>query len=103
MKSDKLSPRQLSVAVLVGGLSTGAAAAGRADWRWLLACVPVGAPAGWLRLRKVGRTPLQPGPRVLHRFWAVLRMADALDRTAAQTQPAAGGRGNAGSLLSVMR
>ncbi len=102
MKSDKLSPRQLSVAVLVGGLSTGAAAAGRADWRWLLACVPVGVLAGWLLLRKVGRRPLQPVLRVLYGFWAVVLMADALDRTAGRIQAAAGGRGNAGWLLVLL-
>ena len=36
MSSERLSPRQLWVAVMTGGLSAGAAAAGRADWRWLL-------------------------------------------------------------------
>ena len=36
MNCEKLSPRQLWVAALTGGLSAGAAAAGRADWRWLL-------------------------------------------------------------------
>lgn len=101
MRSDKLSSRQLSVAVLVGGLSIGAAAAGRADWRWLLACVPAGVLAGWLLLRKVGRGPLHPVLRALYGLWAVVLMADALDRTAGRIQ-AAGGRGDAGWLLVLL-
>ena len=101
MRSDKLSSRQLSVAVLVGGLSIGAAAAGRADWRWLLACVPAGVLAGWLLLRKVGRGPLHPALRALYGLWAVVLMADALDRTAGRIQ-AAGGRGDAAWLLVLL-
>lgn len=101
MRSDKLSSRQLSVAVLVGGLSIGAAAAGRADWRWLLACVPAGVLAGWLLLRKVGRGPLHPVLRALYGLWAVVLMADALDRTAGRIQ-AAGGRGNEAWLLVLL-
>lgn len=102
MNREKLSPRQLSVAVLVGGLSAGAAAAGRADWRWLLACVPVGVVAGWLLLRRVGRRPLHPVLKTLYPIWAVALMADVLSRTAARIQPAAGGRGNAAWLLVLL-
>ena len=100
--SEKLSPRQLAVAVLVGGLSTGAAAAGRADWRWLLACVPVGIAAGWALLRRVGRGPLHPALRALYCAWAVALMADALERTAGRIQSAAGGGGDARWLLALL-
>ena len=59
MKSETLSARQLRVAVITGGLSTGAAAAGRADWRWLLPVAAVGTLAGWLLLRRLeGKTRL---------------------------------------------
>lgn len=102
MKSEKLSPRQLAVAALVGGLSTGAAAAGRVDWRWLLACVPVGVIAGWLLLRRVGHRPLHPVLKVLFGAWAVVLMADGLSRAAARIQSAAGGRGNAAWLVALL-
>ena len=100
MKSEQLSPRQLSVAVLVGGLSTGAAAAGRADWRILLACVPAGVLLGWLLLRRVGRRPLHPVLNALYGVWAVALMAQTLARTAGRLQ-AAGGQGN-GAWLAVL-
>lgn len=102
MNRDKLSPRQLSVAVLVGGLSAGAAAAGRADWRWLLACVPVGVLAGWLVLRRVGHRPLHPALRVLYGLWAVALMAGALERTAGRIWSASGGQGEIRWLLALL-
>lgn len=102
MTSEKLSPRQLAVAVMTGGLSAGAAWAGRADWWWMLACVPVGVLAGWLLLRRVGRRPLHPVLRALYGGWAVVLMADALGRTAERLQSAAAGRGGAGWLLALL-
>ena len=102
MNRDKLSPRQLAVAVMVGGLSAGAAAAGRADWRWLLVCVPVGAAVGWLVLRRVGRRPLHPALRVLYGLWAVVLMADALERTAGRIWSAAGGQGEIRWLMALL-
>ena len=102
MKSEKLSPRQLSVAVLLGGLSAGAAAAGRADWRWMLACVPIGVLVGWLLLRRVGHRPLHPVLKVLYGAWAVVLMAQALRRTAGRIQAAAGGQGELGWLLVLL-
>ena len=102
MNSERLSPRQLAVAVMVGGLSAGAAAAGRADWRWLLACVPVGAAAGWLVLRRVGLRPLHPALRVLYAIWAVMLMADALERTAERIWSTAGGQGEIRWLLALL-
>lgn len=102
MKSEKLSPRQLAVAVMVGGLSAGAAAAGRADWRWLLLTTLIGAALGWVLLRRVGRRPLHPVLKVLYGMWAVVLMADVLDRTAARVQAAAGSREGTGWLLVLL-
>ena len=91
MKSEKLSPRQLAVAVLVGGMSVGAAAAGRADWRWLLAWVPVGMLLGWLLLRRVGHRKLHPILNVLYAVWAAALMAQVLEHTAGRLRAAGGG------------
>ena len=102
MKSEKLSPRQLAIAVLVGGLSTGAAAAGRADWRWLLLCVPVGIVLGWLVLRRVGHRPPRPAVRALYCAWAVVLMAGVLERTAGRLWSASGGKGDARWLLVLL-
>ena len=102
MNSEKLSPRQLAVAVLVGGLSAGAAAAGRADWRWLLACVPPGVLAGWLVLRRVGHRPLHPALRAIYGLWAAVLMAGALERTAGRIWSAAGGQGDVRWLLVLL-
>ena len=102
MSSEKLSPRQLTVAVLVGGLSAGAAAAGRADWRWLLACVPVGVLAGWLVLRRAGHRAPHPVLKVLYGIWAVVLMAGALERTAGRIWSAAGGQGDVRWLMALL-
>lgn len=91
MSSQRLSPRQLSVAVLTGGLSAGAVAAGRADWWWLLALIPVGMGLGWLLLRRVGRRPLRPVLRVLYGGWAAVLLADVLGRAAGRVRIASGG------------
>ena len=102
MNNEKLSARQLAVAVLVGGLSAGAAAAGRADWRWLLACVPVGVVTGWLVLYRVGHRPLHPPLRALYGLWAVALMAEALERTAARLWAASGGQGDVRWLMALL-
>ena len=102
MNSEKLSPRQLAVAVLVGGLSAGAVAAGRADWRWLLACVPVGVAVGWLVLLRVGNRPLHPVLRALYGLWAVVLMAGALERTAGRIWSASGGQGEIRWLMALL-
>lgn len=101
MKSEKLSPRQLSVAVLVGGLSAGAAAVGGADWRWLLACAPAGVLLGWLLLRRVGRKKLHPVLNVLYGAWAAVLMAQALGRTAGRLRTA-GGEGDIAWLMVLL-
>lgn len=102
MKSEKLSARQLAVAVMTGGLSSGAAAAGRADWRWLLLTAVLGAAAGWLLLWRVGRRPLHPVLKGLYCAWAVVLMANVLGRTAGRIQQAMGSRENTGWLLVLL-
>ena len=102
MNCEKLSPRQLWVAVLTGGLSAGAAAAGRADWRWLLLSAALGAAVGWLLLRRVGWSPLHPALRILYAGWAAVLMADVLSRTAGRIQQAAGKEGPMGWLLVLL-
>ncbi len=102
MKSEKLSPRQLAVAVMTGGLSTAAAAAGRADWRWLLLAAVLGTAVGWLLLRRVGGRPLSPALRILYGIWAVLLLADVLGRTAGRIQQAGGSEGSIGWLLTLL-
>ena len=102
MKGEKLSPRQLAVAVMTGGLSAGAAAAGRADWRWMLASVPIGMLVGWALLRRVGRRPLHPALNVLYGVWAAVLMADVLRWAADRVQAASGGQESAGWLLVLL-
>lgn len=102
MKSERVSPRQLRVAVLAGGLSAGASAAGLADWRWLLLAAVLGTAVGWLLLRRVGRRSLHPVLRVAYCAWAAVLMADALARAAGRIQQAAGKEEGAGWLLILL-
>ena len=90
MSEEKLSCRQLSVAVLVGGLSTAAVAAGGMDWRWMLAAVLPASGIGWLLLRRVGNRPLHPAVRTLYCIWGVVLAAEVLRRAAERVQLAAG-------------
>lgn len=87
VNQDPLSARQLGVAVLVGGLSWVGAVAGRMDWRWAMATLPLGVLLGWLLLRRVGRAPLFRGPgggvlAVGYGGWAMILLACLLRRTA---------------------
>lgn len=96
---DPLSARQLSVAVLVGGLSWVGAQAGRMDWRWALAMLPLGVLLGWLLLRRVNRRPLFRGIgggvlAVLYGAWAVVLMAWILRRTAQRIVYTGGSQAN---------
>lgn len=96
MNSEKLSARQLSVAVMMGGLSLGASAAGEVDWRWGLAAVAPALLLGWLLLRRVGDRPLYQGGSgvvlaVLYCGWSVVLMAVVMRQAAMRLQSAAGG------------
>ncbi len=104
MNSEKLSPRQLWVAVMTGGLSTAAAMAGRADWRWLLLAAALGTGAGWLLLRRVGRRKktLHPVVRAAYGAWAAVLMAWTLDRAAGRLRQGLGSGGNAAWLLVLL-
>lgn len=102
MKSERLSSRQLAVAVLTGGLSAGAWAAGRADWRWLLLAAALGTAVGCLLLRRVGHRPLHPVLNGLYCAWAVVLMAEVLGRTAERIRQAAGGGEGRGWLLVLL-
>ena len=84
---DPLPVRQLAVAVMVGGLSWAGIQAGRMDWRWGLAALPVGLALGWLLLRRVDKKPLFRGPgggalALLYGAWAMVLMAFVLRRAA---------------------
>ncbi|MBQ8647823.1 MAG: hypothetical protein IJ484_06760, partial [Oscillospiraceae bacterium] len=99
MSSETLSARQLSVAVLVGGLSHAAALSGGVDWRWALVFVPLSVAVGWLLLRRVGDKPLYCGAgggilAVLYSGWAVVLMAVALRRAAERIQITNASRGD---------
>lgn len=102
MSCEKLSARQLWVAALTGGLSAGAAAAGRADWRWLLLSTALGAALGWLLLWRIGRRSLHPALRALYGAWAAVMLANVLGRTAERVQQAMGGGGHIGWLLTLL-
>lgn len=102
MKKEALSPRQLSVAVLTGGMSAAAAAAGQADWRWLLAAGALGVLLGWLLLRRVGGRALHPVLRWLYAGWAVVLMAETLGRSAERLHQGAGAVGGAGWLMVLL-
>ena len=102
MKSEKLSARQLAVAVMTGGLSAGAAAAGRADWRWLLLTAALGAAVGWLLLLRAGRRPMHPVLKTLYCAWAVVLMADVLGRTAGRIQQTMGNEENTGWVVVLL-
>ena len=96
---DPLSARQLSVAVLVGGLSWAGAQAGRMDWRWALAVLPRGGLLGGLLLRRENHRPLFRGPgggalAVLYGAWAVVLMAWVLRRTAQRIAYMGGSQAN---------
>lgn len=102
MNCEKLSARQLWVAVMTGGLSAGAAAAGRADWRWLLLAAALGTALGWLLLWRVGGRPLHPVLNILYAGWAAVLVADVLLRTAQRVQQATGKEGPMGWLLVLL-
>lgn len=87
MNGECVSGRQLSVAMLVGGLSHAAAFSGAIDWRWALAALPVGVLMNWLFLRRAGTRSLFSGAAggalaVLYGGWAVVLMSAVLHSSA---------------------
>lgn len=104
---EPLSARQLSVAVMVGGLSWVGTQAGRMDWRWALAAFPVGLVLGWLLLRRVDRRPLFCGLgggalAVLYGVWAVVLMACVLRRAAERIAYTGGNQTQLGWILLLL-
>lgn len=96
LNPDALSGRQLSVAVLVSGLSPAAALAGRAEWPWLVLWAGVGIVLGWLTLHRLGGRPLFQGVcggvlAVLYGVWAVVLAARVLIRAAERIELTSGG------------
>lgn len=100
MGSDKLSGRQLSAAVLVGGLSHAAALCGGMDWRWALAAIPFSLLLSWLLLRKAQRGPLFSGTgggflMAAYSCWAVVLLSRVMERAAERLERTNGGQGDA--------
>lgn len=97
LNSEALSCRQLSVAVLVAGLSPAAALAGRAHWTWLVLWTGVSLALGWLALRRVkGRLyqgKLGKGLAVLYCGWGVVLMARTLGRGTLRLETISGNNG----------
>ena len=107
MRAEKLSGRQLWVAAVTAGLSTAAATAGRADWRWMLPAVPAAVLVFRGVLKRMGTRPLFGGGRgavlrILYGGWAVVLMAEALRRAAERLQSAAEGQWPIGLLMAVL-
>lgn len=96
LNAESLSARQLSVAILLAGLSPAAVLAGRGDWLWMLVWAVVGVGIRWLTLRRVGAKALFRGGSgavlsVLYRGWAVVLAARVLSRTTARLELSSGG------------
>lgn len=87
MDNEKLRGRQLRLAALLSVLSPAAAFAGRIDWRWALAAVPVSVAAAWLLQKRMGNRPLFGGTggrvlSVLYGGWAVVLLSVVLNNAA---------------------
>lgn len=96
LNGEALSGRQLSVAVLVAGLSPAAALAGVTAWPWLLLWAGAGVALGWLALRRIGNRPFYRGVGgrvlfILYCIWGVVLAARTLNRTAARLEVTSGG------------
>lgn len=96
LNGETLSGRQLSVAMLLAGLSPAAALAGSGSWPWMVLWAGVGIVLGWLTLRRVESRPLFQGAGgaalyVLYAGWAVVLAARVLSRTAGRLELTSGG------------
>ncbi len=96
LKAEDLSGRQLSVAILVAGLSPAAALAGAVDWPWVLVWTSVGVLIAWLVLRRIKGRPLYQGTTgcilyILYAGWSVVLAARVLGRAAQRLELTSGG------------
>lgn len=93
LNAERLSGRQLSVAVLVAGLSPAAAVAGSGAWPWMVLWTGAGILLGWLALRRVrGRAAACSGVlNIIYKGWAVVLAARVLDRTVSRMELTSGG------------
>ena len=96
MSAESLSGRQLSVSVMVAGLSPAAALAGGTDWPWMVFWTGVGIALGWFVLRRVDDRPVYQGVSgvvlcILYAVWAVVLAARILSRAAARLELTSGG------------
>lgn len=96
LSAESLSGRQLSVSVMVAGLSPAAALAGTVDWPWVVFWTGVGIALAWLVLRRVDDRPVYQGISgvvlcILYAAWAVVLAARALSRAAARLELTSGG------------
>ena len=96
LNAEALSGRQISVAVLVAGLSPAAALAGAADWPWVLVWTGVGILLTWFALRRVKDRPLYQGVRggilyILYVGWSAVLASRALGRAALRLEMTSGG------------
>ena len=96
LNAENLSGRQLSVAVLVAGLSPAAALAGSADWPWVLVWTCVGLFLAWVVLRRIKDCPLYQGTGggilyILYVGWSVVLAARVLGRAAQRLELTSGG------------
>ena len=96
INAERLSGRQLSVALMVAGLSPAATLAGRASWPWLVFWCGVGVAMAWLTLRRLGDCPVfqgKPGVilSILYKVGAVLLAARVLSRASERLEITSGG------------
>lgn len=107
LSAESLSGRQLSVAVMVAGLSPAAALAGSMDWPWMVVWTGVGAVVSWLVLWRVGNRPIYQGAGgvvlyVVSVVWATVLAARVLSRSAARLELSSGGSPRFWLLLILM-
>lgn len=96
LNAEDLSGRQISLAVLVAGLSPAAALAGTADWPWVLVWTCLAVLLAWFVLRRIKDRPLYQGPGggilyVLYAGWSVILASRVLGRAAQRLELTSGG------------
>ena len=94
--AERLSGRQLSVAVTVAGLSPAAALAGQVDWLWLLVWCGVGVLLAWVVLRRVKGRPFFCGGfgtilYIMYMVWAAVLAGRTLGRAVGRLEMTSGG------------